>query len=199
MSETYPEVQVSDNIDAVLNDGEIEGVVIAAPAVMHYEIAKRALLAGKHVFVEKPLSLTYGDGEKLVQLAAARDKVLFVGHVLHYHPAVIRLKEMINSGVIGRVQYIYSRRLSLGKIRREENILWSFAPHDISIILSLTGEMPSYIDCIGNNFLNATNPRRNDDKSEIPIRDRGTHFCELAESFQGTETGHRWRSWDDRI
>ena len=158
MSELYPETKVTDSIESVLSDGNIEGVVIASPAVTHYEITTKALLANKHVFVEKPLSLTYGDGEKLVQLAAANDKVLFVGHVLHYHPAVIRLKEMINSGEIGRVQYIYSRRLSLGKIRREENILWSFAPHDISIILSLTGEPPSYVDCIGNNFLNAQIP-----------------------------------------
>jgi UDP-2-acetamido-3-amino-2,3-dideoxy-glucuronate N-acetyltransferase len=158
MNESYPEVNVTDDTDAVLNDKDIKGVVIAVPAVLHYDITQKALLSNKHVFVEKPLSLTYGDGEKLVQLAASRDKVLFVGHVLHYHPGVIRLKEMINSGVIGRVQYIYSRRLSLGKIRREENILWSFAPHDISIILSITGEQPSYIDCIGNNFLNARIP-----------------------------------------
>ena len=158
MSELYPETNVTDNIESILSDGNIEGVVIASPAVTHYEITTKALLANKHVFVEKPLSLTYKDGEKLVRLAALKQKVLFVGHVLHYHPAVIRLKEMINSGEIGRVQYIYSRRLSLGKIRREENILWSFAPHDISIILSLTGEPPSYVDCIGNNFLNAQIP-----------------------------------------
>ncbi len=158
MRDSYPGIMVTDDIGSVLADEDITGVVIAAPAALHFELARKVLLADKHVFVEKPLSLTYGDGEVLVQLAAKREMTLFVGHVLHYHPAVINLKEMINSGAIGRMEYIYSRRLSLGKIRREENILWSFAPHDISIILSLTTEMPSYIDCIGNNFLNASIP-----------------------------------------
>jgi len=155
MIKTYPDVFITANVSDILKDKNIKGIVIAAPAALHFEIAEKALQAGKHVFVEKPLSLTRGDGEKLVRLAAERQKALFVGHILHYHAAVIRLKEMIKAGEIGRLQYIYSRRLSLGKIRREENILWSFAPHDISIILSLTGEEPSYVDSIGSNFLHA--------------------------------------------
>jgi len=155
MAKTYPDVAVTDDYNTLLKDNAIKGVVIAAPAALHYEIAEKALNAGKHVFVEKPLSLNQTDGEKLVRLAAQKQKTLFVGHILHYHAAVIRLKEMIKTGKIGRLQYIYSRRLSFGKIRREENILWSFAPHDISIILSLTGEEPSYIDSVGSNFLHA--------------------------------------------
>ena len=149
------EVMITPNLSDVLEDPAITGVVIAAPAALHYEIAEKALNAGKHVFVEKPLSLNQTDGEKLVRLAEQKQKTLFVGHILHYHAAVIRLKEMINTGKIGRLQHIYSRRLSFGKIRREENILWSFAPHDISIILSLTGEEPSYVDSVGSNFLHA--------------------------------------------
>ena len=133
----------------------IQAVVIAAPAALHHALATQALNAGKHCFVEKPLSLTYDEGAALVHLAEAKKKILFVGHILQYHPAVVRLKELINKGTIGRLQYIYSRRLSLGKIRREENILWSFAPHDISIILSLAGEEPSYVDSVGSNFLHA--------------------------------------------
>lgn len=155
MTKAYPDVAVTGDISEVLKDADIQGVVIAAPAVHHYNIADKALKAGKHVFVEKPLSLNQTDGEKLVQLASDQGKILFVGHILNYHPAVVRLKEMIRAGKIGRLQYIYSRRLSLGKIRREENILWSFAPHDISIILSLTGEGPSYVDSVGSNFLHA--------------------------------------------
>src|SRR5664280_660176 len=139
MTKTYPDVAVTDDISMVLKDADIKGIVIAAPAALHYDIAEKVLHVGKHVFVEKPLSLNRADGEKLVRLAADSKKILFVGHILHYHAAVIRLKEMIKNGKIGRLQYIYSRRLSFGKIRREENILWSFAPHDISIILSLTG------------------------------------------------------------
>jgi UDP-2-acetamido-3-amino-2,3-dideoxy-glucuronate N-acetyltransferase len=155
MQEAYPAVQVTEDFDAVLADPEIRAVVIAAPAALHFALAQKALQADKDAFVEKPLSLTRGDGEMLVRLAAQRKKILFVGHILQYHPAVVRLKELINQGTISRLQYIYSRRLSLGKIRREENILWSFAPHDISIILSLAGEEPSYVDSVGSNFLHA--------------------------------------------
>jgi len=155
MAKTYPDVTITDDYGKILKDKHISGVVIAAPAERHFEIAEKALNAGKNVFVEKPLSLNQMDGEKLVKLAAQKKKILFVGHILNYHAAVIRLKEMIKAGKIGRLQYIYSRRLSLGKIRREENILWSFAPHDISIILSLTGEEPCYVDSVGSNFLHA--------------------------------------------
>lgn len=155
MQKAYPDIGSTDNLGDVLQDEEITGVVIAAPAALHYDFAEKALQAGKHVFVEKPLSLTQEDGQKLVSLAAQKQKTLFVGHILNYHAAVVRLKEIIKDGKIGRLQYIYSRRLSLGKIRREENILWSFAPHDISIILSLTGEEPCYVDSVGHNFLHA--------------------------------------------
>ena len=158
MGKAYPDVAITSDMANVLNDPQIDAVVIAAPAALHYEIGKKALQAGKHVFVEKPLSLTHTDGEHLVKLAAENKKTLFVGHILHYHAAVIRLKELIKAGKIGRLQYVYSRRLSLGKIRREENILWSFAPHDISLILSITGEEPYYVDSVGNNFLHASIP-----------------------------------------
>jgi len=155
MSRAYPDEAVTANVADVLADPAITGIVIAAPAARHFDLAQQAILADKHVFVEKPLSLNQTDGEKLVRLAAECRRTLFVGHILHYHAAVIRLKELLWAGKIGRLQYIYSRRLSLGKIRREENILWSFAPHDISLILSLTGEEPSYVDSIGSNFLHA--------------------------------------------
>lgn len=158
IGESYANAGTTDDVEAVLSDPEIQSVVIAAPASLHFDLASRALNAGKHVFVEKPLALTYTDGEALVKLANDKQKILFVGHILHYHPAVMRLKAMINEGTIGRLQYIYSRRLSLGKIRREENILWSFAPHDISLILSLVREDPSYIDSVGHNFLHARIP-----------------------------------------
>jgi len=111
MTKTYPDVVITDEINEVLKDADIKGIIIAAPAALHYDIAERVLQAGKHVFVEKPLSLNRADGEKLVRLAADKNKILFVGHILHYHAAVIRLKEMIKAGKIGRLQYIYSRRL----------------------------------------------------------------------------------------
>ncbi len=155
VEQEYAGIATTRNLEEVLNDKDIKGVVIASPAALHYEMANNALLADKHVFVEKPLSLNYTDGQKLLQLAKKKGRTLFVGHILNYHPAIVKLKDMIKRGSVGRLQYIYSRRLSLGKIRREENILWSFAPHDISIILSLVGEEPSYIDSVGSNFLHA--------------------------------------------
>jgi len=158
MAKEYPEIRIAAKEKEIFADKSIDTVVIAAPAVAHYDLAREALSADKHVFVEKPLSLTYVDGQKLVDLVREKGKTLFVGHILHYHAAVIKLKEMIRAGKIGRLQYIYSRRLSLGKIRREENILWSFAPHDISLILSIVGEDPHYIDAVGNNFLHAQIP-----------------------------------------
>jgi UDP-2-acetamido-3-amino-2,3-dideoxy-glucuronate N-acetyltransferase len=155
---SYPGTHTTADYNSVLNDPDIRAIVIATPAALHFEFAEKALRAEKDVFVEKPLSLTYRDGKEMVHLAKERKKILFVGHVLQYHAAVVALKKMIKAGQIGRLQYIYSRRLSLGKIRREENILWSFAPHDISVILSITGENPSFVDSVGNNFLHAQIP-----------------------------------------
>ena len=132
---------------------DINGVVIATPAETHFNIARESLLAGKNVFVEKPLVLDELEGEELVALANEKNRVLMVGHLLQYHPAFARLKLLASAGELGRINYIYSHRLNLGKIRREENILWSFAPHDISMILSLAGEEPESVLTTGGNYL----------------------------------------------
>ena len=149
----YPDVVFSDAVDEVLADPRIAGVAIATPAVTHAELVQRALSAGKDVFVEKPLSLSVDEAQKLNDLAADKRRVLMVGHLLWYHPAVLKLKKLVEDGELGRIEYIYSNRLNLGKIRREENILWSFAPHDISVILGLVGEMPDAISAQGGNYL----------------------------------------------
>jgi len=148
------------NISRVLTDcreifssSEFDAVVIATPAATHYEIVKAALLAGKDVFVEKPLALKIEEAEELIDLAEKKKKILMVDHILQYHPAVIKLKELIDKGVLGQLQYIYSHRLNIGKLRTEENILWSFAPHDISVILSLTGKQPEYVMTVGEAYL----------------------------------------------
>ena len=150
----YGTVRYQADFAAVLADPQIDAVALATPAVSHYEMANAALLAGKDVFVEKPLAVDLPDGERLVAAAQECRRILMVGHVLRYHPAVLKMQELIRDGALGRIQYVYSNRLNIGKIRAEENILWSFAPHDISVILALLGESPGKIFCRGAAYLN---------------------------------------------
>ncbi|HEX3416444.1 MAG TPA: Gfo/Idh/MocA family oxidoreductase [Stellaceae bacterium] len=165
--------------DAVLRDDEITGVAIAAPAALHAELASRALEAGKHVFVEKPLALTIAEAEQLCAMAERADRRLMVGHLLQYHPAFIKLRELVREGVLGRLEYISSTRLNLGKVRREEDILWSFAPHDLSMILSLVGQEPSEVIAQGGYYLHKT------------IADVTTTLL----AFPGGEQAHVFVSW----
>ena len=149
----YPDKQFCSSFSEVLANPDVDAVIIAAPAEKHYDLSREALLAGKHVFVEKPLALKVKEGEELIALADSRDRILMVGHILEYHPAVLKLKELIDSGELGRINYVYSNRLNLGKVRSEENILWSFAPHDISVLLMLLGEMPQTVTALGGCYL----------------------------------------------
>lgn len=153
IAERFPGVRTEESLASVLADEHIRGVVIATPAEHHYRMARAAIEAGKDVLVEKPLTLELSEGEELVKLARRQGQLLMVGHLLEYHPAVTRLRELIASGALGDLRYIYSTRANLGKIRREENILWSFAPHDIAIILRLTGEQPVNISATGSAYL----------------------------------------------
>lgn len=132
---------------------DVRAIVIATPAALHYEGARAALLAGKDVFVEKPLALRYEEGLELVELASSLGRILMVGHILQYHPAVAALRMLVAREELGRLRYIYSNRLNLGRVRREENILWSFAPHDISVILSLVGGEPESVSATGSTYL----------------------------------------------
>ena len=154
LSSLYPWVSTETDYLQVLKNEAIKGVVIATPAILHHSMAKEALLADKETFVEKPLALRVEEGRELVELAEERGRILIVGHVLEYHPAIERLRELIDKGELGKLQYIYSNRLNLGKFRTEENILWSFAPHDISaILLFLRGEMPYEVSTHGGYYL----------------------------------------------
>lgn len=166
-------------LDEALADLSISGVVIAAPAEAHFEIARLALEAGKHVYVEKPLALTVKDGSALVKLAAERGLQLMVGHLLQYHPAFIALKAFVASGAIGRLTYVYSNRLSYGILRREEDVLWSFAPHDLSMILSLVGEEPTQVSAFSAPTLHPT------------IGD----FCQVQMAFANGAKAHVFCSW----
>jgi predicted dehydrogenase len=151
-AEIAPRAEVVADVDEMLRS-PVQGVVIATPAETHYQLAVKALEAGKDVLCEKPLALTCERGAELVRLAERRGRLLMVGHVLEYHPGVVQMLELVRSGELGRVRYICSNRLSLGKVRREENILWSFAPHDVAIILRMMDSMPFQVVACGGSYL----------------------------------------------
>lgn len=151
-AELAPNAKVTSHVEDVLSS-DVPAVAIATPAETHFQIVEAALKAGKDVFVEKPLALTFAEGNELVKLAKDRERILAVGHVLEYHPGILKLRGLIDAGELGKIRYIYSNRLSLGKIRREENILWSFAPHDVAIILRLTGALPFQVNASGGSYV----------------------------------------------
>lgn len=146
-------VRVTTDMDEIINNSDVNAVIVATPAETHYRIVRRLLEADKSVLVEKPITLDSSDARDLIELTEKRDLRLMVGHLLLYHPAIIRLKELLTSGKVGKLQYIYSNRLNFGTVRTEENILWSFAPHDISIIQYLTGTNPISVIANGASFL----------------------------------------------
>jgi predicted dehydrogenase len=164
---------------SILSDNSIEGIAIAAPAPIHYKLVSEALNAGKNVFIEKPITLNIKEAEELIKQANKSNLVLMVGHLLHYHPAFSMVKKLVSDGLIGKLIHIYSNRLSFGKIRTEENVLWSFAPHDISMILGITAKEPNHINA--NGFSHIT-------KGIID-------FSHIHMSFEGNISAHIFVSW----
>jgi len=152
LSAQYPNIPCYSNISLALKE-HFDGFTIATPPETHYSIAKKIIMAGKHVLIEKPMTLSVLDSENLLSLAKEFDVNIMVGHVLLFHPAVIKIKEIIKNGYIGDLQYLYSNRLNLGKVRTEENVFWSLAPHDIAIFQYLTDSFPKDIKCKGSIFL----------------------------------------------
>ncbi len=150
---SFPNINTTQDYKTLLGNPELEAIAIVTEAQYHYEIARECLLAGKHVLVEKPLALNSHECEDLIGIAKAKNRILMVGHLLEYHPAVHKLKELIDSGEIGKVYYIYSQRVNLGEIRRYENALWSFGPHDVSVILYLLGGEPESVNALGESYL----------------------------------------------
>ncbi len=151
--DSYPQIQTTHDYDRLLDDPELDAVVVTASATAHYRLAKAALEHDKHVFVEKPLALHLSEARELVRLAQERDRRLMVGHLLLYHPAVQQLKRYIDQGDLGDIRYIYSQRLNLGQVRRDENAMWSLAPHDISVALYLLDQEPVTVSAQGRAFL----------------------------------------------
>ena len=153
MAAQYPQAQIESDFGDVLADQEITAVVLAVPAVHHFETARQALEAGKHVYVEKPIALSYDHARQLTELAEGKGLVLMVGHLLEYHPALGLLKKLVDSGELGDILYLYSERVNLGVVRKDENALWSLAPHDISMILHLVGAEPESVSARGACYL----------------------------------------------
>jgi predicted dehydrogenase len=177
----YPSARPTGDFDELLADDAVEAVVVATPVPTHADLARRALAAGKHVFVEKPMALGADEAEELVALAAERGLVLMPGHLLLYHPAVVKLKELVDSGVLGDVLYVYGNRQNLGTIRPDENALWSLGAHDLSVILYLLDEEPSELWARGESFL------------KPGVED--VVFCYLR--FPSGKTAHMHLSWLD--
>jgi predicted dehydrogenase len=149
----YPHVNVTDDLDAVLADDEVSAVVVATPAASHAPLARRALAAGKHVFVEKPLALSTADAVELATTADDKGLVLMVGHTFEFNPAVRAMKEYVDSGEIGEVLYLHSQRLNLGRIQSDINAFWSIGPHDVSIANYLLGSSPEWVSARGARYL----------------------------------------------
>jgi len=151
--ELYPGAQAYARLEDAVGDPDVDAVVLATPAEEHCRMALAALRAGKDVFAEKPLALTWREGAQMVEAARRSNRLLMVGHLLRYHPAILKVQELAAQEAFGRIEYIYSNRLSMGKIRQEENALWSFAPHDISVILALMGRLPIQVSATGGAYL----------------------------------------------
>ena len=148
-----PYALITDNFDDILGDEQFQGIVLATPAETHADLAIQAIRAGKDVFVEKPMALSISDAESMQKVANETDRILMVGHLLEYHPAVLKLRQLIDEGELGKINYVYSNRLNFGKVRTEENALWSFAPHDVAVILRLLGQSPIEVSASGGTYL----------------------------------------------
>ncbi|MBS19673.1 MAG: oxidoreductase [Chloroflexi bacterium] len=151
-SQIAPNVQVLSTLDQMLQI-PVEAVVISTPAETHFSLTEQVLKSGKDVLVEKPFAMNRSESEKLVLMASEYQRILMVGHVMEYHPGIVKLTELISDGILGEIRYVYSNRVSLGKIRREENILFSFAPHDIAVINRLINSAPKFVSTSGGDFL----------------------------------------------
>jgi predicted dehydrogenase len=153
VADQFPGARFTADLDEVLADDSVDAVALATPVPSHASLALRVLEAGKHCFVEKPMAQSAADAEAVVAAAQAAGRVLMVGHLLEYHPGVMKLKELIDGGELGRILYIYGNRLNLGKLRADENALWSLGAHDVSVLLRLAGEEPYEVEARGESYM----------------------------------------------
>lgn len=153
ISRQFPSIAVTEKLEEVIDDPTITAVVIATPSDTHASLTNRALHKQKHVFVEKPFTLSVLDAQKLVQLNRQKKQIIMVGHTYEYHPAILQMKEYIQKKMLGKIYYLYCSRLNLGKVREETNALWNLAPHDVSILIHLLGTMPLAVSAFGQAYL----------------------------------------------
>ena len=179
MKQLYPSVETTRDFDKIVADKEVDAVVIATPVHLHHELAKKSLEAGKHAFVEKPMTQTSEQGNELVQLAAKKKLTLMVGHTFIYSAPVNRIREIVKSGDIGEIQYISSRRLNLGLFQKDINVAWDLAPHDISIILHLLGKPPVSVNCQGKAHIN----KNIEDVTNMSLNFDGGGFATIHSSW----------------
>ncbi len=149
----FPEARACAALDEMLADPDVDAVAVATPVSSHATLAEEVLAAGKHCFVEKPLAQSVTEAERVVAAAGEAGRVLMVGHLLEYHPGLEKLKQYASSGELGDIHYIYGNRLNLGKLRAEENALWSLGAHDVSVLLRLAGEEPSHCQAVGESYM----------------------------------------------
>jgi len=153
LSQVFGGARFTDSLDEVLADPELDAVVLATPVPSHADLAIRVLQAGKHCFVEKPLARSAVDAQRVLDAAAAAGRIVMVGHLLEYHPGVRKLKEVVDSGELGEIHYVYSNRLNLGQLRADENALWSLGAHDVSVLLMLAGDEPYEVTARGESYM----------------------------------------------
>ena len=177
----FPSARFTADVQDLLDDPALDAIVLATPVPTHGPLAERVLAAGKHCFVEKPLAYSVAEAEAAAAAAARTDRILMVGHLLVYHPGVAKLEEIAAAGELGDIHYIYSNRLNLGKLRADENALWSLGAHDVSVVLHLAGEEPELAEARGESYMRA------------PVED--VVFCFLR--FPSGLTAHLHLSWLD--
>ncbi len=178
---SHPGVRTTEALDDLLADAALDAVVLATPVPTHADLAVRVLQAGKHCFVEKPLATRVADAERAVEAADAAGRALMVGHLLEYHPGIAKLKEIATSGELGDIYYVYGNRLNLGKLRADENALWSLGAHDVSVLLHLLDEEPHEVEARGESYMRQ------------PVED--VVFCFLR--FPSGRAAHLHLSWLD--
>ena len=183
----YANIKIFTSLNNALQDKSLNAFVVASPSATHYPLAREIIKSGKHVLVEKPLALSSKDAHKLINLAKKNRVNLMVGHVLLFHPAIIKMKELIEKNKIGRLQYIYSNRLNLGQVRSEENVFWSLAPHDISLFQFFTESYPSEIKAFGGDFLQKGIHDSTITMIEYPINIKSHIFLKLAFFFKNSK------------